>query len=224
MLRSALFGAVLATVACTAPDSSPSDPGDDRTDDAGDDGVDQGSDQPQFQVLLTDAPGDFDEVWVDIDSVEVQSDAGWLTITDQPQSFDLLTLQNDVTAALGGVDLTPGHYGQLRLMVSNSFVVVEGEAEDMKIASGAQTGIKINLDADIADAMQYTVVVDFDANKSVKATGQGWLMTPVIHVKDLVATPIPDPADEPGEEGGEGDEGGEEDTGGDDGGAEEPVE
>jgi hypothetical protein len=129
-------------------------------------------------VLLTDAPGDFDEVWVNIASVEIESaEQGWITLTEGPQSFDLLTLQDDVTAALGGGQLPPGTYGQLRLIVDDAHVVVDSVSEELEIASGAQTGIKINLDATIEENMLYTLVLDFDAAKSVKSTAQGWLMT-----------------------------------------------
>lgn len=156
---------------------------------------------PNFQVLMTDAPGDFDEVWVDIASVEVASDQGWLLLTDEPQSFDLLTLQDGVTAALGAADLAPGHYGQLRLIVASAFIVKDGASEDLFIPSGAQTGIKMNLDADIEDGMQYGVVIDFDAHQSIKKAGPKWLMEPVIAVVDVIATPVePDPVEPAGDE------------------------
>ena len=207
----AILGALALATACSAPTDSQT--GDDSVtddtpaDNGGSDHSDSFETGQNFRVLLTDAPGDFDEVWVDIASVEVQSDAGWLTLADTPQSFDLLTLQNDVTAALGGADLLPGHYGQLRLVVADAFVVVEGVAEELRIASGPQTGIKINLDTDVEENMQYTVVVDFDAHKSVKKTGQGWLMTPVIKVKDVTGTPVAEePADDSDDDDGEGDD------------------
>ena len=147
---------------------------------------------PRIEVLLTDAPGDFEAVWVNIASVELESaEAGWVTLTDQPQKFDLLTLQNDVTAALGGAELEPGMYGQLRLIVDSSSVVVDGVESSLKIASGMETGIKINLDAAIEENMTYSLTLDYDAHKSVKSTGQGYLMTPVISVKEFVGTPVP---------------------------------
>lgn len=155
---------------------------------------------PRIDVKLTDAPGDFEEVWVDIARVEVGSDAGWQTVTEQMQSFDLLTLQNDVTAALGGASLAAGTYGQLRLVVERASVVVGGEESPLKIASGMETGIKIPLDATIEENMTYAITLDFDAHKSVKSTGQGWLMTPVIHVKDFVATPMSAEPSEPADE------------------------
>lgn len=145
---------------------------------------------PRIEVLLTDAPGEFEAVWVNVASVAIESaDNGWVTLTESPQKFDLLQLQNDVTAALGGAELEPGMYGQLRLMVDSASVVIDGVESSLRIASGAQTGIKINLDAAIEANMTYSLTLDYDAAKSVKSTGQGYLMTPVISVKDFTATP-----------------------------------
>lgn len=137
-------------------------------------------------VLLTDAPAAFESVFVTISRVEVDTGDSWVTLSEQPQRFDLLTLRNDATAVLGGADLEPGHYGQLRMVVDSSSVVVEGVELPLTIASGAQTGIKINLDTDIAADMTYTLVLDYDAEKSVKSTGNDYLMTPVITVKSMV--------------------------------------
>jgi hypothetical protein len=143
---------------------------------------------PRLQVLLTDAPGDFEHVWVNIASVAIESGGQWLSLAATPQRFDLLVLQNDVTAALGGATLAPGTYGQLRLIVDSASVVVAGQESPLTIASGTQTGIKINLGATLEENMSYAVTLDFDAARSVKATGHGYLMTPVIEIKALVGT------------------------------------
>lgn len=181
----------------TTPGSSSDSSSDESDSSSGSTGTASTPRAPRIDVKLTDAPGDFEEVWVDIARVEVGSDAGWLTVTEEMQSFDLLTLQNDVTAALGGTALAPGAYSQVRMIVDRASVVVAGEESPLTIASGAETGIKIPLDATFEENMTYSITLDFDAHKSVKSTGQGWLMTPVIHVKDFVATPMPaDPTEE----------------------------
>lgn len=149
---------------------------------------------PKLNVLLTDAPGDFESVWVNITSVAIESGGEWLTLTEEPRRFDLLTLQNDVTAALGEGELQPGMYGQLRLIVDTASVVIGGVESPLRIASGAQTGIKIGLDRMIEADTTYSLTLDYDAARSVKSTGQGFLMTPVITVKDFIGTPMP-PAD-----------------------------
>jgi len=196
MKTSALFLFLLAT-GCAVNDDPSTDTG---TAGTGTDDTVGTPTAPRIEVLLTDAPGDFEAVWVNIASVAIESaDAGWVTLTDTPHKLDLLTLQNDVTAALGGAELAPGMYGQLRLIVDSSSVVVDGLESPLKIASGMETGIKINLDAAIEDNMRYSLTLDYDAHKSVKATPQGYLMTPVISVKEFVATPVetePDPQSE----------------------------
>lgn len=144
---------------------------------------------PRLTMQLTDAPGPFDKVLVEIAKVEIESaTAGWITVVDTPATFDLLQLQNDVTAALGGKDLAPGDYGQLRLLVQNASVVVGGTEQPLAIASGAQTGIKINLDQTLETGMTYSVTLDYNAAQSIKSTGKGYLMTPVIMVKAFTAT------------------------------------
>ena len=151
-----------------------------------------GSAMPHLQVQLTDAPADFQSVFVNISRIEIGTATdGWVTLSDQAQQFDLLTLQNDATALLGGADLAPGSYTQLRLIVDSASVVVAGVTQSLTIASGAQTGIKLNVDAEVAAGMTYTLVIDYDAAKSIKSTGHGFLMTPVIKVKSLTAAPIP---------------------------------
>ncbi len=142
----------------------------------------------RLAVQLTDAPAAFDHVWVDIASVELESPTGWLTLADQPARFDLLALQNNVTAALGGAQLEPGDYGQLRLIVDQASVEAGGVETPLTVASGAQTGIKIDLATTVEAGMTYTVVLDYDASKSIKTTGQGYLMTPVITVKSVTGT------------------------------------
>lgn len=179
---SLLFVGLAACVANPGPTDDLDEPG--STEQPGGD-----SGQARLDVLLTDAPGDFESVWVDISRVEIESPSGWLTLTEEPQRFDLLTLQNDVTAALGGAMLEPGSYGQLRLFVDHASVVIDGVESPLKIASGAQSGIKIDLAATIEADTTYTLVLDYDAHASIKLTGAGYLMTPVIVVKDFVATP-----------------------------------
>jgi hypothetical protein len=146
-----------------------------------------GNAMSHLEVRMTDAPATFDAVLVTIAKVEVETaDESWITLSDQPHQYDLLQLQNDATELLGGADLAAGTYGQLRLIVSSAAVVITGVETPLTIASGAQTGIKINLATTIEAGTTYTLVLDYDAAKSIKLTGHGYLMTPVINVKSTM--------------------------------------
>lgn len=114
---------------------------------------------------------------------------GWRTLVDTPAEYDLLQLQNGVTAALGHQEIPPGVYTQLRLIVSEASVVVDGEVHDLKIPSGSQTGLKLNYDFDLSAAGSYELVLDFDAHESVKKAGPKYLLTPVIRVQSFGAAP-----------------------------------
>jgi len=144
-----------------------------------------------LRLYLTDAPVDLDEVWVNIASVEIGAGAGdasaWIPVMDEPRTLDLLDLQNGVTAILGDTDLAPGFYGQMRLVVESAEAVVDGETLPLFIPSSAQTGIKINLNFEAESDVDYALVLDFDAFESIKETGRGLMMTPVIKVQSLGA-------------------------------------
>jgi hypothetical protein len=185
----------------------------------------------KLQMLLTDAPGDFEAVPVTIDSVEaylvtpepvaaamggaggaggapamdaesggaggaesavvdeVAAEGMWLTIVDEPATYDLLELQNGVTAALGAAEIPAGQYTQIRLIVSSAAVVVDGETHELSIPSGGQTGLKLNYDFDLSGGGDYAIVLDFDAHQSVKKAGKQYLLTPVITVQSFDAQP-----------------------------------
>ena len=119
-------------------------------------------DTATVRVLLTDAPADYiGEAWVDIGRVEIipAGEGGPITLSeDGTDGFvDLLDLQNAATHALADGVVEPGTYTQLRLIVEAARVVLAGEGEDqfrfadgtteqdLKVPSGAQTGIKLNL-------------------------------------------------------------------------------
>ena len=66
-----------------------------------------------LRLLLTDAPANFDEVWVEISRIDIGAgdidDTTWLTLEERTV-LDLLSLQNGVTAVLGDAYLKPGYY------------------------------------------------------------------------------------------------------------------
>ena len=150
-------------------------------------------DMARITVLLTDAPANvFKSAVVEIGAVElVLGDGeGPVLLTDYAGEFDLLDLQNGVTTSLATLDIEPGHYRQLRLHVLDAEVTLvdtvffrDGtQTKALKIPSGAQTGIKINLgsgsgDGDSVEAGidivpgETIIVVDFDVSQNFRLQG-----------------------------------------------------
>ncbi|WP_372635643.1 DUF4382 domain-containing protein [Fodinibius sp.] len=150
-------------------------------------------------VQMTDAPIDSaDAVNVFIERVEVnnaEDEEGWTVLNEPQQSYNLLELVNGATEVIGSSELEPGVYNQIRLILSESghSVEVNGQAHDMKVPSGPQTGIKLNINAEIEPDIEYILLLDFDASRSVVAAGPPgnpvkYLLKPVITAKEKAIT------------------------------------
>ena len=136
-----------------------------------------------FVVRLTDSPGDYEIVNIDIQAVEVHSDnAGWMTLKTNVDVYDLLTLTNGVETVIANDDLPAGKVSQLRLILGdNNSVVVDGESYPLTIPSGSESGLKLQIHAELTEGITYSVLLDFDAAKSIVATGSGsYNLKPVI--------------------------------------------
>ncbi|MDO9197418.1 DUF4382 domain-containing protein [Rhodoferax sp.] len=156
-----------------------------------------------LRLALTDAPAcGYDAVNVTVQKIRVHqsssasdADGGWSEIVLSPaRQIDLLNLTNGVLDELGQTPLPTGKYTQLRLVLAdnaganplaNSVVLTSDKSTvALKTPSGQQSGVKTNINIDIAANQTADFVLDFDACKSVViAGGSGqYLLKPVISV------------------------------------------
>lgn len=129
-------------------------------------------------VEMTDAPIDSaDAVNVFIERVEVNNaendEEGWTVLNEPQKIYNLLELTNGATEVIATKKLEPGTYNQIRLILSRGghSVEVDGESYDMKVPSGSETGVKLNVDVEIEPDYEYVLLIDFDASRSVVAAG-----------------------------------------------------
>lgn len=157
------------------------------------------SDTGTLEVRLVDAPIDSaSEVNVVIDSVQVNNtddEEGWITISEPMKSFDLLKLTNGAYEVLGEAELEPGTYEQIRLVLNpegNNLVLPDESVVDLFVPSGSQSGVKLNVNAEIEAGFTYTLILDFDASRSVVKAGNSgrYLLKPVIHASNNATTGI----------------------------------
>lgn len=151
-----------------------------------------------LEVLLHDAPANYEEVNVFIDRVEVNktnSEEGWIVINNPQKSYNLLELTNGATELLGSAELEVGNYEQIRLILSRNGnnIVVGGVTQDLFIPSGTQTGIKLLVNAEILADITYTILLDFDVARSVVERGNAqagaqYLLKPVIKATNQAIT------------------------------------
>ena len=155
-----------------------------------------------LRMSIADAPAcGYDAVNITVERVRVHqsaaagdNDAGWSEIVLSPaKRVDLLALTNGVLAELGQTRLPAGHYTQMRLVLAantganplaNSVTPTGGSEVPMTTPSAQQSGIKANIDIDVAANQLADFVIDFDACKSVVESGASgqFLLKPVISV------------------------------------------
>ncbi len=145
----------------------------------------------KVQVMLTDAPLDgATAVNVTLTKVEVHhvgdggedDDSGWQTILEEEKSFNLLELQDGVTAPLGDAELPEGKITQVRLVVTDDASLVNDTGTyPLEISSGTETGIKLVGCFNVVADEETTITVDFDAGASVSGDlGSGYKLRPTI--------------------------------------------
>ena len=154
--------------------------------------------QGQILMKMVDAPANYEQVNIVVSRVEVHkagsdSTNGWIVLNANTTTHDLLTLRNGASAVLGNTALDVGHYTQIRLILgTGSNVVVNGSTFNLDVASGTQTGIKLNHEFDIKDGQVYELFLDFNAESSIILTGNSqYKLKPVIRVvPDIISGTI----------------------------------
>jgi hypothetical protein len=139
----------------------------------------------KLEVRLTDAPGDYEEVNIDIQSVEINSsegNSGWTTLDVESGVYNILELTNGLDTLLATAELPAGRISQIRLILGdNNSVKVNGETKPLSTPSAQQSGLKLNLQAELTEGITYTITLDFDAARSIVKRGNGtYSLKPVI--------------------------------------------
>ena len=142
-----------------------------------------------LEVRLTDSPGDYEEVNIDIQRVEVHSNegdqqAGWASLDVQAGVYDILKFTNGLDTLLGEADLPSGRISQIRLILGdNNTVKIDGQLKSLDAPSSAQSGLKLNIHAELVAGVTYRLTLDFDAAQSIVVTGNNaYKLKPVIRV------------------------------------------
>lgn len=139
----------------------------------------------EMSVSLTDGPGNYDNVNIDLQGVEVITEAeGPRTLDTKTGIYDLLQFSNgeDTVVATGTMKI--GGISQIRLILGdNNTVVVDGVSHHLITPSAQQSGLKLQLHDELVAGVKYALTLDFDATQSIVQQGNGeYLLKPVIRV------------------------------------------
>src|SRR6187549_1331479 len=143
----------------------------------------------RLQVYLTDAPGDYEAVYIDVKDVQINvtgdSTNGWQSLQNvNAAAYDLLKLVNDDDTLLADANIPSGKLHQMRLVLgTENYVKIEGTSQLIKLEtpSAQQSGLKLNIQQDVVDGILYTITLDFDVSKSIVKTGNNkYILKPTI--------------------------------------------
>ncbi|MDD4970018.1 MAG: DUF4382 domain-containing protein [Paludibacter sp.] len=141
------------------------------------------SGKSHLSVRMTDAPGNFDAVMVDVQSVEViGSNGSTVILNTNNRIYNLLDLSNGVDTLLATGDLDAGTISQIRLILgANNSVKVDGIVYPLSTPSAMQSGLKLQVNKTFEPGVTYSILLDFDANQSIVLQGNGtYQLKPVI--------------------------------------------
>lgn len=130
-----------------------------------------------LSIKLTDAPFDMDilsRVEVSFSKVEMYHNDKYKLLIEKDMTFDILKLRGGLTETLVGIDIEPGVISELRLFVVDAKVYMKnGKVYDMKVPSGAQTGLKLFLEPSLTvkQGLSYELTLDFDISRSFVPLG-----------------------------------------------------
>jgi len=137
-----------------------------------------------YSVRMTDAPGPYSAVNIDLQSVEITGSGKTITLNTKPGIYNLLKFSNGLDTLIATGDLDMEKVQQIRLILGPNNSVVTGSVSfPMDVPSGSESGLKLQVHQDLQAGVAYEVLLDFDANQSVVQEGN-W----TYHLKPVIRT------------------------------------
>ncbi len=138
----------------------------------------------KLSIRLTDAPGDYENVFIDVQDVVIKYNNGQedLNLGVNAGVYDLLELTAGVNVLLFDDEVPAGSISQIRLVLGDeNTIVVDGEILPLATPSAQQSGLKIQVNETLEPGILYEFMLDFDVDQSIVSQGNGsYSLHPVI--------------------------------------------
>lgn len=139
-----------------------------------------------FKVRMTDAPGDYLQLNVQITSVEAyHGTQGWVNLSAATQSMNILDYTNGSEIELANaVSVSAGNYSKLRFTFGSQADIVligGGSAINLNWASSSQQ-FEVPISADVDGDTKGNVLIDFNVAKSITQVGATYSFNPKMTV------------------------------------------
>ena len=136
-----------------------------------------------YAVRMTDVPGPYNAVNIDLQGVVITGKDGKdVTMNVNAGIYNLLDFSNGADTLIASGSLEVATVQQIRLILGpNNTVVVNNVSYPLSTPSADQSGLKLQVHQTLQAGVLYSVLLDFDANKSIVETGSGtYKLKPVI--------------------------------------------
>lgn len=146
-----------------------------------------------YAVSMTDAPGPYDAVFIDLKGVEITGNGGQtVALNVIPGIYNLLEFSNGTTALIATDTLESSNVEQIRLILGpDNSVIVNNVSYPLSTPSAEQTGLKLQVHQTLQNGILYNVLLDFDANQSIVVEGNGsYKLKPVIRTIETAISGI----------------------------------
>lgn len=142
----------------------------------------------KVEIRMTDAPGNFDEINLSIKEIVLFSEGNPYVFTAETDIFNVLdyrigTDHPDILVATG--EMPSGEISEIRLVLNDAenTIVVDGTPSLLTTPSAQSSGWKVKLTENplLVPGVTYSLLLDFDAAKSIVSTGSGkYILKPVV--------------------------------------------
>jgi len=143
--------------------------------------------QGKMEVRMTDSPGDFVALNVEIVKIEAYlENSGWVTINETSKEINILDLTNgaEVTIA-SATTVQPGTYTKLKVTFSgeNSLTFNGGSGQNtvnLSFGGGFSGNVEVPIHCTVTTGVTSSILLDFNVGSSIAQAGGGFTMNPVI--------------------------------------------
>ncbi len=140
-----------------------------------------------MEVRMTDAPGNFASLDVQITKVEAYlQNSGWVTLNSQTQTVAVLDLTNGAeTSIASNSSLSAGMYTKLRLTFGNTNSLQlsgsgGGSSLDLSFGTNTSHQVEIEINEQVNASETTSVLIDFNAAQSIYDLAGSYFINPII--------------------------------------------
>lgn len=143
--------------------------------------------QGKMEVRMTDSPGDFVALNVQIMKIEAYLDnSGWVVLNETTKEINVLDLTNGAEVTISNATtVQPGLYTKLRLTFSGeSSLTINGASGPNTVGlsfnSNYSHQVEIPVHCQVNSGITSSILLDFNVALSVKQNNQGYELNPVV--------------------------------------------